>query len=353
VLITGDRGYLGSVVAPFLERAGHSVVRADAGFYDACGFGPQPDGAAPRRDLRDPAARSVARGIDAVVHLAALSNDPLGDLDRSLTFAINLDATVALARAAREAGATRFVFASSCSMYGAGSGDEILDERAPISPLTAYAETKALAEERLLELADSSFAPVFMRNATVYGASPRLRLDVVLNNLAAWAHTTGRIKLLSDGSSWRPLVHVDDVAAATALVLEAPAELVRGEAFNVGSASQNVRIRDLAGELRDQLGCDVELSAEAVVDPRSYRVDFSKLAQVFPGFRCAWSIERGVAQLAEAYERNGLTREQFEGGRYTRLAELRRLLDSGELDADLRWQAAAAAAAVVDGTARP
>ena len=338
VLVTGDRGYLGSVIAPFLERVGHSVVRADAGFYDACGFGPQADGPPDRLDLRDGAGRLVDGGVDAVVHLAALSNDPLGDLDRSLTFAINLDATVALARAARAAGATRFVFASSCSMYGAGGGDEILDERAPVSPLTAYAETKALAEERLLELADESFAPVFMRNATVYGVSPRLRLDVVLNNLAAWAHTTGKIKLLSDGSSWRPLVHVEDVAAATAALLEAPAELVRGEAFNVGSAAQNVRIRDLAGELRDQLGCEVELSDDAVVDPRSYRVDFSKLEEAFPAFRCGWSIERGVAELAEAYVRNGLTIEQFDGGRYTRLAELRRLLGSGELDADLRWQ---------------
>lgn len=340
VLVTGHHGYIGSVTAPLLAQAGHEVVGLDTFYYRGCDFGS--DGApfsALTLDVRDVTPDLLA-GFDAVVHLAALSNDPLGDLSSEWTYAINLEGTVVLAQAARKAGVERFVFASSCSMYGASSSDDLLDETAPLRPLTPYAETKVRAEEALRELADSAFSPVFMRNATAYGVSPRLRLDVVLNNLAAWAHTTGKIRLLSDGSAWRPLVHVTDIARATLTLLEAPRDAVHDQAFNIGSAPQNVRIRDLADTLHRLLGCEVEMSDQATPDPRSYRVDFSKLEQALPGFSCEHTVDSGAEQLATAYASVGLTSEEFLGvGRYTRLAQLKRLLADKRLDDDLRWRA--------------
>ena len=339
VLVTGHHGYIGSVTAPLLAEAGHEVVGLDTFYYRGCDFGPD---AVPvpalTADVRD-VGRADLGGFDAVVHLAALSNDPLGDLRSDWTYDINLEGTVALARAAKTAGVGRFVFASSCSMYGASSGDDVLDESAPLSPLTPYAETKAGAEEALWELADDTFSPISMRNATAYGVSPRLRLDVVLNNLAAWAHTTGKIRLLSDGSAWRPLVHVADIAGVTLGLLEAPREIVHAQAFNIGSAAQNVRIRDLANSLQVVLGCEVETSDEATPDPRSYRVDFGKLERALPSFACEYTVDRGAEELAEAYSAVGLTRAEFlDEGRYTRLVQLRRLLDEGALDDRLRWR---------------
>ena len=342
LLVTGHHGYIGSVTASVLAEAGNDVVGLDTFYYRGCDFGPEL-GAVPELelDIRDVTARDLAE-FDAVVHLAALSNDPLGDLRDDWTYAINLDGTVALAGAAKAAGVKRFVFASSCSMYGASSSDDLLDETAPLRPLTPYAESKVRSEAALQELAGDGFSPVSMRNATAFGASPRLRLDVVLNNLAAWAHTTGRIRLLSDGSAWRPLVHVGDIANATAALLAAPLDAVHGRAFNIGSEDQNVRIRDLASTMRDLLDCEVEMSDDATADPRSYRVDFSELREAVPGFRCEWSIRRGAEELIEAYASNGLTFEEFDGiGRYTRLAQLKRLLADDRLDDDLRWRGAA------------
>jgi nucleoside-diphosphate-sugar epimerase len=342
VLVTGHHGYIGSVTAPLLAAAGHEVVGLDTFYYRGCDFGTDAVHVpALNADVRDVTAADL-EGFDAVVHLAALSNDPLGDLRPEWTYEINLDGTVSLARSAKEAGIGRFVFASSCSMYGASSGDDLLDEDAPLRPLTPYAESKVRAEEALQRLADSDFSPIAMRNSTAYGVSPRLRLDVVLNNLAAWAHTTGKIRLLSDGSAWRPLVHVRDIARASLALLQAPRDVVHAEAFNIGSADQNVRIRDLADALRDLSGCDVESSDDATADPRSYRVDFSKLAAAVPGFTCEHTVRRGAAELAEAYLAVGLSREDFlEVGRYTRLVQLKRLLADERLDADLRWQASA------------
>lgn len=337
ILVTGSHGYVGSVLAPSLAAAGHEVVGLDAMLYAGCDFGEE-HASVPllRTDVRD-VVPSELEGFDAVVHLAALSNDPVGELDRELTFDINLEGTVALARAAREAGVRRFVFASSCSMYGASGGDDLLDEEAPLRPLTVYAESKVRAEERLAALSGPDFVPVFMRNATVYGVSPRHRLDIVLNNLAGWAHTTGAIRLLSDGSAWRPLLHVRDLAAAALAVLEAPDDVVRGQAFNVGSADQNYLIRDLADVLAEVSGCAVELAGDASPDPRSYRVDFAKLERSFPLLRLEWNARRGAQELVDAYRSLPLTADLFEGPLYVRLRRLRELLDAGSLDARLRW----------------
>jgi nucleoside-diphosphate-sugar epimerase len=338
VLVTGHRGYIGSVLALLLADDGHDVVGLDTDYYAGCDFGPVNGAVASvRLDVRD-ARPADLQGFDAVVHLAALSNDPLGDLNEEWTHRINLDGTLALARAARDAGVARFVFSSSCSIYGASGTDDPLDEDAPVRPLTAYAESKVRAEDGLWSLGDGSFAPVSMRNATVYGVSPRLRLDIVLNNLAAWAHTTGAIRLLSDGSAWRPLVHLRDVAVVARAMLEAPRELVAGQAFNVGTDAQNYRIRELAGVVSDETGCKVETAPGAHPDARSYRVDFGKLARTLPSVSLEWDAARGARELVAAYRELGLTKEEFDGRRYVRVRQLRHLLDRGALDLDLRWR---------------
>jgi nucleoside-diphosphate-sugar epimerase len=338
VLVTGHHGYVGSVLAPILREAGHDVVGLDTFYYRGCDLGP-PDEFLPALslDIRDLGPADL-EGFDAVVHLAALSNDPLGDLNPGWTYDINRDGAISIAQAAREAGVRRFVFASSCSMYGAAEGDEALGEDAPLRPLTPYAESKVAADAAICELAGGDFSPVSMRNATVYGASPRLRLDIVLNNLVAWAHTTGAIRLQSDGSSWRPLIHVRDLARATLAVLEAPDDVVRGKALNIGSAEQNYRIRRLAEVVHERLPeCEITFAEGASPDPRSYRVDFSRFEAAFPDFRFEWTAERGADELAAAYEAEGLTLEQFEGHRYIRLGQLTRLLGNGSLDDGLRW----------------
>ena len=338
VLVTGHHGYIGSVTAPALAAAGHDVVGLDAFFYEGCDLGtPTWDGRALRADVRD-VEQEALKGLDAVVHLAALSNDPLGELDPELTSEINLDGTVRLARAARAAGVRRFVLASSCSMYGAASTDTPVDEDAPLRPLTAYAESKVRAEEALRELADDGFSPVFMRNATAYGVSPRLRLDLVLNNLAAWAHTTGAVRILSDGTPWRPLVHVQDIARATVVMLDAPREQVHAEAFNVGADAENYQVRDLAETVSETVGdCRVEYSG-GDPDPRSYRVDFGKLARAFPELGLRWNARRGTQELVAAYRAASLTLDDFEGERFVRLRRLQRLLADGRLDDRLRWR---------------
>jgi nucleoside-diphosphate-sugar epimerase len=340
VLVTGHHGFIGSVLTPLLRDAGHDVVGLDTFFFRGCDF----DGGAEwqptlARDLRDVTPGDLD-GFDAVVHLAALSNDPLGDIDPDWTYSINRDGAVAVARAAKAAGVQRFLFACSCSMYGAVEGDAFVDEEAPLRPLTPYADSKVRAEEVICGLAGDTFVPVSMRNATAYGVSPRLRLDVVLNNFVAWAHTTGAIRLLSDGMSWRPLVHIRDIAKAASVLLTAPPEVVSGEAFNIGTTEQNYRIRDLAEIVRRRLPeCEVSYASDASPDPRSYRVDFSKFQTRFPECVLEWTAERGTDELATAYEREGLSLDELEGGhRYIRLNQLRRLLDAGALDQALRWR---------------
>jgi nucleoside-diphosphate-sugar epimerase len=323
------------------EEYGHDVVGLDTGYYEGCDFGTYE---AERRrlavDVRDVEPRHL-EGFDAIVHLAALSNDPLGDLSPELTHEINHLGTVNVARAAKSARVPRFVFASSCSMYGASEHDALLGEDAPLRPLTAYAESKVRSEEALRELDGDGLTTVSMRNATVYGVSPRLRLDIVLNNLAAWSHVTGRIRLLSDGMSWRPLLHVRDLAKVALRMVEAPADLVGGKAFNIGSAAQNYLVRELAEILADVTGCEVEFAGDASPDPRSYRVDFSALEAAFPDLALDWDAQRGAEELVDAYRAIGLTERDFEGRSYVRLRQLRHLLDAHRLDDDLRWARAA------------
>jgi len=337
VLVTGDRGYIGRVLAPFLVAAGNDVVGLDADLYRDCSFGWEPDGPPSiERDIRDVSARDL-EGFDAVVHLAGLSNDPLGRLDEGLTYEINHIASVRLAREARVAGVERFLFSSSCSNYGASGGGSLLDEESELRPVTAYGRSKVRVEQDLVALADERFSPTFLRNATVYGVSPRLRLDIVVNNLVAWAYTSGVIRLSSDGSPWRPLVHVEDVCRAFLAALEAPRELIHAEAFNVGGSGENYQIRDVARIVADTVpGSRVELAADASPDARNYRVSCAKLVETL-GVGPTWSVRRGAQEHLAAYREAGLTRADFEGPRYQRLAQIALLLERGRLDRRLRF----------------
>jgi nucleoside-diphosphate-sugar epimerase len=341
VVLTGHHGYIGSVTAEELRAAGHEVVGLDTYFYLGCDFGTGGEPSSPERiDVRSVAPEALD-GADAVVHLAALSNDPLGALSPELTLEINYRASEGIARAAREAGVPRFVFASSCSMYGAAADGLPRTEESPLAPLTAYAESKVRSEEALRTLATDSFSPVFMRNATAYGVSPRLRLDIVLNNLAAWAHTTGKIRILSDGTPWRPLVHIRDISRATIALLEAPREAVHAESFNIGHDADTYQVRELAEIVRDASdGCEVEIAGAGDPDPRSYKVDFGKFARVFPGFEYQWDAPRGARELLDAFRDVGLTFADFEGNRFIRLNQLNRLRADGSLDETLHWRAA-------------
>jgi nucleoside-diphosphate-sugar epimerase len=337
VLVTGDRGYIGAVLVPMLEERGIDVVGMDANFYSECGFGEtQRETSEPRRDIRDAAVEDLV-GFDGVVHLAALSNDPVSDLDPELTYEINHRAAVRLARLARAAGVPRFVFSSSCSNYGAG-GSDLLDENAPSNPVAPYGVSKVQAEKDLIELATDDFSPVLLRSATAYGVSPQLRCDVVLNNLVAWAAATGHVHIKSDGMAWRPLVHVEDICRAFTAVLEAPKDAVHAQAFNVVAEGENYRIRDIAAIVAELVSCDVEYAGGGGADARNYRVDGSKIAANLPTFQPRWTVRSGAEQLYEAFSRDPVTVEEFEGWRYRRIGQLERLLDLGQLTPDLRWK---------------
>jgi nucleoside-diphosphate-sugar epimerase len=342
VLVAGDRGYIGAVMVPFLQGAGHQVDGLDVGLYEGCDFGAGPEsiGARPALDIRDAEASQLA-GYDAVICLAALSNDPVGHLNPAATFSINHEGTLSLARAAKQAGVERFLFASSCSLYGA-AGSMAVAEDAELFPVTPYGETKVLAERDLSLLADDTFSPIYLRNATAYGASPRLRLDIVVNNLTAIAMTTGQVRLQSDGTPWRPLVHIEDISRAFLAVLEAPRQLVHDEAFNVGRAEDNVQVKDIADLVRDAVpGSTVSLAEDAGPDLRNYRVDFSKLEATFPDLDLRWRVRDGVDELAEAYAKHGLTYDDFTSARFVRLGRIRELLAEGLIDEMLRLHVAA------------
>ncbi|NEB76748.1 SDR family oxidoreductase [Streptomyces sp. SID14478] len=339
VLLTGHQGYLGTVMAPVLAAAGHEVVGLDAGLFADCVLGPPPaDPSGHRVDLRDVTAEHVA-GVDAVIHLAALSNDPLGSLAPELTYDINHHASVRLARLAREAGVRRFLYASTCSVYGAAGGDELVGEDAPLRPVTPYAESKVRVEDDLHALADDDFTPVYMRNATAFGYSPRLRADIVLNNLVGHALLSGEVLVMSDGTPWRPLVHAGDIARAFAAALTAPREAVHDRAFNIGSEVNNVTVAEIAEQVAEAVsGSKVRITGENGADPRSYRVDFARFRAAIPGFDCEWTVKRGALELCDAYRNFGLTREDFEQ-RFTRLAVLRAASEAGAVDDTLRRRA--------------
>ena len=328
VLVAGDRGYIGAVLVSVLREAGHQVDGLDLGLYEGCDLGPPPDAGGPPADIRDASPGGLA-GYQAVVCLAALSNDPLGDLNPAATYSVNLDGTLALAGAAKQAGVERFLFASSCSLYGA-AGSAAVGEDADMYPVTAYGEAKVAAERELSRLADDGFSPCYLRNATAYGASPRLRLDIVVNNLTAAAVTSGEVRLESDGSPWRPLVHIEDISRTFLTVLESPRELVHDQAFNVGRAEDNVQVRDVAEMVREAVpGSALSFADGAGPDVRNYRVDFSKLNETFPELKLRWRVQDGVAQLAAAYAAHGLTAVDFASSRFVRLRRIKELLSAG------------------------
>jgi len=339
VLLTGHDGYIGHVLLPMLLDHGHHVTGLDSFLYEDCGFATEEavPGAVVRKDIREVALEDL-RGIDAVLHLAGISNDPLGDLEPAATYAINHEASVRLARLAKAAGVSRYVFSSSCSNYGA-AGDAFLDETAAFNPVTPYAESKVWVERDVAKLADDTFSPTFLRSATAFGVSSRLRGDLVVNNLVGYACTTGEVLIKSDGMPWRPLVHIEDIAKAFLAVLEAPRELVHNEAFNVGITSENYRVREVADMVAQIVpNSRVTYAGDASPDARNYRVDCNKIRARLPAFQPGWTVRQGIEQVYEAFCHHGTSAEEFLSSQFIRLKRIRELQTAGALDEMLRWR---------------
>ncbi len=338
VLVTGHKGYIGTILVPMLLAKGHEVVGFDSDLYERSTFC---DGIAEipeiKKDIRDSEPADL-EGFDAVLHLAGLSNDPLGNLNPNLTYEINYQASIRLAELAKAAGVSRYIFSSSCSNYGAG-GEDLLNEESAFNPVTPYGESKVKVELDVSKLADDNFSPTFLRNATAYGVSPRLRFDLVLNNLVAWAFTTGKIFIKSDGTPWRPIVHIEDISRAFVAVMEAPPEAIHNQAFNVGRNEDNYRVRELADIVKETVpNCQIEYAQDAGPDKRCYRVDCSKILKAVPAFQPQWNARRGAIELYDVYQKIGLTLEEFEGPKFQRIAHIKQLLSNNLLDNNLRWK---------------
>ncbi|MDJ0799066.1 MAG: SDR family oxidoreductase [Calothrix sp. MO_167.B12] len=342
VLLTGHKGYIGTILAPMLVAKGHEVVGLDSDLYENSTFGEDlPEIPEIRKDIRDIQLEDV-EGFDAVLHLAGLSNDPLGNLNPELTYDINHQASVKLAELSKQAGVSRYIFSSSCSNYGAG-GTDWLTEESDFNPVTPYGISKVKVEQDVAKLADDNFSPTFLRNATAYGVSPRLRFDLVLNNLVAWAFTTGKVFIKSDGTPWRPIVHIEDISRAFVAVMEAPRELIHNQAFNVGRNEDNYQIRDIANIVEKTVpGCRIEYAQGVAPDTRCYRVNCSKILNTLPDFQPQWNATKGAQELYNTYKQVGLTLEEFEGPRYQRIAHIQKLLRESRLDNNLRWRTEAA-----------
>ncbi len=337
VIVTGSNGYIGTILVPMLTDKGHEVVGLDTDLYECCTFsGTIPEIEIIRKDVRDIQKEDI-EGFDAVIHLAGLSNDPLGDYRPELTKEINDSASVNLAQKAKSAGVKRFLFASSCSNYGAG-GNDFLTEDAPFNPVTPYGISKVRVEKALSMIADKNFSPTYIRASTAYGVSPRLRFDLVTNNLTAWAYTTGRVYLKSDGTPWRPIVHIEDISRAYIAALHAPRDQVHNEAFNIGTTTENYQIKEIAAAVKDIVpGCKIEYAPDSGPDSRCYRVDCNKIAYKLHEFKPQWTVHRGIEELYEAYKNVGLALEEFEGPKYKRIAHVKQLIEEGQLDENLRW----------------
>ena len=342
ILVTGHDGYIGAVMVPLLKDAGYHVVGLDSYLFEGCTFGQTGTSDVPslRRDLRDVSVADLD-GFDAIIHLAALSNDPLGDLNPDCTYDINHRAAVRLAQLAKTAGVPRFLFSSSCSLYGVSDGKSMLNEEAAFNPATPYGASKIRVEQDVSQLADEDFSPTFLRNATAYGLSPKLRADLVVNNLVGFAYTTGEVLIASDGTPWRPLVHVEDICRAFVAVLQAPRAVVHNQAFNVGQTTENYQIREVAQMVQEVVpGSVVKYAAGGGPDPRCYRVNCEKIATTLPGFAPQWTVRRGIEQLYAAYREQRVTKDEFLGSKFLRIKHIRQLLGDGRLDETLRWQPA-------------
>ncbi|MEM6641106.1 MAG: SDR family oxidoreductase [Pseudomonadota bacterium] len=337
VLVTGHKGYIGTVLVPMLRARGHAVLGIDSDLYRNSTYGHAPDLVDERiKDVRD-IEKEDLDGVDAIVSLAALSNDVLGDFNPDLTYQINHQASVRLAELAVELGIRRYVFASSCSLYGA-AGDDVLTEDASFHPVTPYARSKVMVEQDVSRMANDGFSPTFMRNATAYGVSPRMRFDVVLNNLSAWAYTTGQVRMKSDGTPWRPVVHIEDISRAVIAALEAPRETVHNMAINVGRNDENYQVRQLAQIVHDTIpDSEITFAGNASPDLRNYRVNFDRYRALFPAHPLSWTAREGARAILDAYIKTGLNRDDYEGDRYKRIAQLKSLVASRQLDSTLRW----------------